>query len=114
MCLTSSRELNCLLAWTWSRAITSSELTLKKGLQLLSCTPFGHYQWKVLSFGLTNAPAVFARTLSGILGDLVGKCCLVYLDDIAIISATWTEHLQHIHMVLDKLRQAHVYVNLSK
>jgi len=37
-------------------------------------TPFGLYQWKVIPFGLTNAPAIFASSMQQMFGDLVGKC----------------------------------------
>ena len=73
----------------------------------------GHFQWRVLSFGLTNAPSVFSRALTKILQPF-SAWCIVYLDDLAIVSRSRAEHLQHLDMVLAKLQEAGLYVNLPK
>ena len=49
-------------------------------------TPLGHFQYKVLSFGLTNAPATFQSVMNEILGEYLDKFFLVYLDDILVFS----------------------------
>jgi hypothetical protein len=77
-------------------------------------TPFGHFQFKVLCFGLTNAPATFQRLMNRIFGPYLGKFVLVYLDDILIMSRTPEEHLTHLRLVLDILRQHKLYAKLSK
>jgi Reverse transcriptase (RNA-dependent DNA polymerase) len=78
-------------------------------------TPTGHYQWKVLSFGLTNAPGLFTRTLNNIMAPLIGKCCVVYLDDICIVSKNEEEHLKHLAAVLNLLhKQNKLYLGLKK
>ena len=46
----------------------------------------GHYEWRVLCFGLTNSPATFQRLMHRCLDGLIGKCCLCYMDDIIIMS----------------------------
>ena len=66
-------------------------------------TPFGHYELKVLSFGLTNAPATFQAVMNKTFGHL-HKFCVVYLDDILIFSKTPEEHAEHLETVLQILR----------
>ncbi|KAJ9508221.1 hypothetical protein QJQ45_021590, partial [Haematococcus lacustris] len=50
------------------------------------CTPEGHFQFKVLCFGLTNAPATFQRDMNDAFATVLGKCALVYLEDILVMS----------------------------
>jgi transposase InsO family protein len=77
-------------------------------------TPFGHYQFRVLCFGLTNAPATFQRVMNRIFGPYLGKFVLVYLDDILVMSRTPEEHARHLRLVLGLLRQHQLYAKLSK
>lgn len=71
-------------------------------------TPFGLFQYRVLSFGLTNAPATFQAAMTSMLGPLLRKGVLVYLDDILIYSKTWEEHVLLLDQVLERL-QSHQY-----
>ena len=68
-------------------------------------TPFGHYEFKVLSFGLTNAPATFQAVMNDIFGPYLGKFVLVYLDDILVFSRSPEEHAEHLRLVLQLLRE---------
>ncbi|KAJ9533992.1 hypothetical protein QJQ45_027094 [Haematococcus lacustris] len=77
-------------------------------------TPEGHFQFKVLSFGLTNAPATFQRVMNDAFAPVLGKCALVYLDDILIMSKSLPEHLQHLRLVFDLLRKNKLYAKMSK
>ena len=77
-------------------------------------TPVGTYQFLVLSFGLTNSPAVFMKAMNDIFRDCVGKFVAVYLDDILIFSKTEQEHEQHLETVLQLLRDNKLYAKLSK
>ena len=77
-------------------------------------TPFGHYQYRVLCFGLTNAPATFQQCMSQIFADQVNKFVLVYMDDIIVYSRTAEEHLKHLRIVMQVLRDNQFYCKRSK
>ncbi|GFY01978.1 retrovirus-related Pol polyprotein from transposon 412 [Trichonephila clavipes] len=75
----------------------------------------GLWQFKVMPFGLCNAPATFERLMETVLKSLTFEACLIYLDDvIAIGGRTFEEHLQNIRKVLSKLRDANLKLNPSK
>jgi hypothetical protein len=74
----------------------------------------GHYQFRVMPFGLTNAPATFQCAMNSILASFLRKFALVFIDDILIYSASWDNHLNHIRMVLEKLREHHFFLKMSK
>ncbi|KAJ9512355.1 hypothetical protein QJQ45_012867 [Haematococcus lacustris] len=77
-------------------------------------TPEGHYQFKVLCFGLTNAPATFQRVMNEAFAEVINDCALVYLDDILVMSENTEEHLVHLRRVFDLLRKNKFYAKLSK
>jgi len=77
-------------------------------------TPFGHYQFKVLSFGLTNAPATFQAAMNNMLRPYLNKFVVVYIDDILIFSKTQAEHINHVRKVLELLREHKYHIKLSK
>lgn len=77
-------------------------------------TARGLYQFRVMPFGLCNAPATFQRLMNQVLRGLVGKICKVYLDDVVIFSKTREEHLERLQMVLDRLRQHGLHLKASK
>ena len=76
-------------------------------------TPIGRYQFKILPFGLTNAPSTFMKVMDGIFSKY-SDFVLVYIDDILIFSKTKEEHLQHLQTVLQLLRKHQLYAKLSK
>jgi len=77
-------------------------------------SPLGHYQFRVLPFGLTNAPATFQALMNRVFGNDIGKFVLVYLDDILIYSKSKEEHEKHLTAVLDKLKEHDLRAKLSK
>jgi hypothetical protein len=77
-------------------------------------TPMGHFQFKVLCFGLTNAPATFQKVMNDIFQKHLGKFVIVYLDDILVFSKNAEEHKKHLEVVLEILRKEHFYAKMSK
>ena len=77
-------------------------------------TRYGHFEYLVLPFGLTNAPATFQAYINRALARLVDVTCIVYLDDILIYSGDPAAHRQHVIEVLKRLRQHGLYAKLSK
>ena len=77
-------------------------------------TPMGLYQWRVLSFGLTNAPATFQAVMNRIFRPYLGKFVLVYLDDILVISKAAAEHIEHLRIVLQLLRDHLLFAKMAK
>ena len=77
-------------------------------------TKFGNYQFKVMPFGLTGAPATFQREMNKILFPLIGKCVYNFIDDILIYSRTVEEHLEHIKAVLKIFQENKLKINTEK
>ncbi|CAI5774520.1 Hypothetical predicted protein [Podarcis lilfordi] len=76
-------------------------------------SPLGLYEFKVMAFGLKNAPATFQRLVDGILHGL-GEFTVAYLDDIAIFSQTWSEHKEHLELVLQRIKETGLTIKASK
>ena len=77
-------------------------------------TPFGHFQFKVLIEGLTNAPATFQNVMNNTFREYIGDFVNVYLDDILVYSKTEAEHRKHLRLVFEKLREEKFYACLQK
>ena len=75
-------------------------------------TPDGLYQYKVMPFGMKNAPATFQRLINEVLAGLDG--CEAYIDDVVVYSNTWEQHLLQIRSLMYKLTEAKLTVNLVK
>src|SRR5699024_3392222 len=63
------------------------------------------YQYKVMPFGLKNAPATFQKLMATVLSGLLRKSVHVYLDDIIIYSRNEAEHLVHLRQVFERLQE---------
>jgi hypothetical protein len=70
----------------------------------------GHYEFLVVSFGLTNAPSTFQILINFIFKTFLRKFVLVYFDDILIYNKSWEENLQYVSMVLKLLEEQQIYV----
>jgi len=77
-------------------------------------TRYGHYEFLVLPFGLTNAPATFMTLMNNVFREYLDKFVVIYLDDILVYSKTKDEHVQHLRNVLSKLREHKLYAKIVK
>lgn len=78
-------------------------------------THSSHFEYKVVSYGFTGAPATFNGAMHTTLKPLNRKCVLlVFFDDILVFSHTLPEHKEHLHQVLELLRKDHWKVKMSK
>ena len=77
-------------------------------------TQRGTFRFRVSSFGLSNAPAGFQRLMDLVMVGLTWEICLVFLDDIIVMSKTFEQHLERLNLVLDRLRKANLKVKPSK
>lgn len=78
------------------------------------CVPFGHYEFLVLCFGLTNAPATFQRLMNEAFHDFIAEGFLiVYLDDVLIHIENEEQHKEHLHHVFAQLREHKLFAKLK-
>ena len=77
-------------------------------------TPEGLFEFKVLPFGLSNAPATFQRLMDLVLSGLQWSACLVYMDDIIVYGNTFSAHLHNLAAVFARLRQAGLKLQSQK
>jgi hypothetical protein len=108
-----------------SHAQWFSKLDLKAGYHQIRIAPGeehkrafqthnGHYEFKVMAFGLTGAPATFQHAMNASLALVLRKFALVFFDDIFIYSSSYDEHLQHLSAVLEILQKEEWQVKMSK
>ncbi|CUA70042.1 Transposon Tf2-12 polyprotein [Rhizoctonia solani] len=102
-----------------------STLDLKSGYNLVHIrkgdkwktafkTKYGLFEYRVMPFGLCNAPAVFQHFMNDVFRDILDVYVVVYLDDILIFSKSQEEHVKHVQEVLKRLRDNACYCNLEK
>ena len=68
-------------------------------------TRYGHYEFVVVPFGLTNAPATFMCLMNSVFNKYLDKFVLVFLDDILVYSKNEVEHEEHLRLTLNLLRE---------
>ncbi|GBG67352.1 hypothetical protein CBR_g489 [Chara braunii] len=94
-----------------------SKLNLKSGYHQLEIrqedryktafkTRYGHFEWLVMPFGPTNAPATFQAAMTTEFRHMLDRFVLIYLDDILVYNRSLNEHVEHLRTVLERLRQA--------
>ncbi len=74
-------------------------------------TPDNFLQYKVMPFGVRNAPDTFQRLVNSVLYGMHG--CEAYLDDVVLYSNTWTDHLSQIRELFSHLAAANLTINLA-
>jgi hypothetical protein len=77
-------------------------------------TCYGLYEFTVMSFGLTNAPAYFMYLMNKVFMEYLDKFVVVFIDDILIFSKNEEDHEEHLRLVLQKLREHQLYAKFSK
>jgi hypothetical protein len=77
-------------------------------------TRYGLYEYLVMSFGLTNAPAYFMYLMNSVFMLELDNFIVVFIDDILIYSKTTEDHANHIRIVLQRLRDHRLYIKFSK
>ena len=106
-------------------ACTFSKINLRSGYHQLKIratdvlktafwTRYGHYEFLVMSFGLTNAPAAFMSLMNGIFKPYLDLFVIVFIDDILVYSKSKKEHEEHLRIVLKMLREKKSYAKFSK
>jgi hypothetical protein len=75
---------------------------------------YGLYEYLVISFGLTNAPAYFMYLMNLVFMPELDKFVVVFIDDILVYSKNEAEHAKHLRTLLQHLREHRLYAKLSK
>jgi len=77
-------------------------------------TRYGHFEFRVMSFGLTNAPAVFMDLMNHMFRPFLDLFIIVFIDDRLVYSRSEDEHTDHLHIVLRVLQERKLYAKFSK
>ncbi|KAI2661215.1 Transposon Tf2-9 polyprotein [Labeo rohita] len=77
-------------------------------------TTSGHYEYRVMPFGLANSPSYFQAFINEVFRDMLNRWVIVYIDDILIYSDSYSEHVQHVRAVLQRLVQHQLYAKQEK
>ncbi|KAJ4974693.1 hypothetical protein NE237_007867 [Protea cynaroides] len=77
-------------------------------------TRYGNYEFLVMSFGLTNAPASFMELMNRMFHDMLETSVIVFIDDILVYSKDTEAHATHLRVALQRLRREKLYVKFKK
>ncbi|GJX45286.1 putative reverse transcriptase domain-containing protein [Tanacetum coccineum] len=77
-------------------------------------TRYGHYEFQVMSFGLTNTPVVFMDLMNRVCKPYLNKFMIIFIDDILIYSKSEDEHAEHLKLIFELLKKEELYAKFSK
>jgi len=77
-------------------------------------TMYGNYQFRVMPFGLCNAPGTFQREMNRIFLPLIGICMFVYVDDLVVFSPSIEQHIEDLNKVFNIIKENNLKINLEK
>ena len=108
-----------------SKAKVFSKIDLRSGYHQIKIRPqdipktafstrYGLYEYLVMSFGLTNAPAYFMYLMNSVFMPELDQFMIVFIDDILIYSENEQDHAEHLRVVLTRLRDHQLYAKFSK
>jgi hypothetical protein len=108
-----------------ARAKVFSKIDLRSGYHQIKLKPsnipktafstrYGLYEYPVMSFGLTNAPAYFKYLMNSVFMPELDKFVIVFIDDILIYSKNLEDHARYLHIILQRLREHYLYAKFSK
>ncbi|GJZ95160.1 putative reverse transcriptase domain-containing protein [Tanacetum coccineum] len=80
----------------------------------LQGTRYGHCEFQVMQFGLTNAPAIFMDLMNSVCKPYLDKFVIIFIDDILIYSKNKKEHKGHLKLVLRLLKEEKLFAKFSK
>nr|GEW47343.1 retrotransposon protein, putative, Ty3-gypsy subclass [Tanacetum cinerariifolium] len=116
LALSEMRKLSvraCILRSICDQDITSYALK-KRTFQLQHLTRYGYFEFQVMSFGLTNAPAVFMDLMNRVCKPYLDKFIIVFIDDILVYSKDEEQHRKHLKIILELLKKERLYAKFSK
>ncbi len=96
--------------------VTFNKLRMHSGSEDLTIfiTSFDFYKYHVMSFELINDSTFYQHYMNDVLFDYLHQFCQIYLDDIIIYSKTLKKHKRHVRLVLHKLRETDLQMNINK
>ncbi|KAE9265706.1 hypothetical protein PR003_g32372, partial [Phytophthora rubi] len=105
-------KAKCMTTLDANMGYFARRIALQSRAATAFCLPFGKFQFKRLPMGISTVPDEYQSCMERILGDL--DFVIVYLDDILVFSQNPVEHLEHLRIVFDRLRQYDVTLNGKK
>ncbi|GJV51526.1 putative reverse transcriptase domain-containing protein [Tanacetum coccineum] len=113
---TCSINYKCVLFLTLDlRSVISSVESPREDIPKTAFrTRYGHFEFTVMPFGMTNAPAIFMDLMNRVCKPYLDKFVIVFIDDILIYSKSEEEHEVHLKTILDLLKKEKLYAKFSK